>query len=203
MHCSSCARRHGNDLGLCEHLRVAMRTMVCGTGCSSLAAWSPVARKALPHASGKPCSGTRSNLLSLPGPVSHLCYQQRWLGSTPRRVGLRATRRPIVERCANRLQRLELAPCPCIALVLTARVPSTVAGSSLVMTFEYGEHPRCVRWARDERRSACAPHGVRWSLSASRTRDRSRSPRRQGPLAGRVRDPDGLVGHVWVMGNHW
>ena len=43
-----------------------MLTTVCGTGCSWFAAWSPVARKALPHASGKPCSGTRGNLLSWP-----------------------------------------------------------------------------------------------------------------------------------------
>ena len=83
-----------------------------------------------------------------PGPVSRLCYEQRRLGSTPRWVGLRAKRQPLVERCANRLQTLELAPCPCIALVPTACVPSTVAGFSLVVSFEYGDCLWCRRSAR-------------------------------------------------------
>jgi hypothetical protein len=97
------------------------------------------------------------------------------------------------ERCAYRLHTLELAPCPCIALVPTARVPCTVAGLSIVMAFEYGDRLRCSRSARAQTRSSCAARGLRRPLSASRTRDRSRSPRLRGPSAGRVRDPDGLV----------
>ena len=65
VHCSSCARRTAMILGSARTL-ATMLTTVCGTGCSWFAAWSPVARKALPHASGKPCSGTRGNLLSWP-----------------------------------------------------------------------------------------------------------------------------------------
>ena len=60
---------------------------------------------------------------------------------------------PTLRKVRFPLERLELDPCPCIALVLTARVLSTVAGLSLVITFEYGDHPRRSRCALAQARS--------------------------------------------------
>ena len=68
-------------------------------------------------------------------------WKRRW-GSIPQWAGLRARRLRRFERCAHRLHSLELDPCPCIAHMLTARVPSSVPGSYLVMTFEYGDRAR-------------------------------------------------------------
>ena len=189
VHCSSCARRTATILGSasmyesrCARWNAARDAH--GSPCGARSLGKRCLMPAASHAAARVATHYPG-----PGPVSRLCYQQRWLGSTPRWVGLRAKRQPLVERCANRLQRLELAPCPCIALVPTARVPSTVAGFSLVMSFEYSDHPRCSRCARARTRSMLC--GTRSAAVASRA-EFARSVAiglSDGHLAGRVWDP--------------
>ena len=128
-----------------------------------------------------------------PRPVSRLIHWMKRWGSTPQWASLRARRLRRFRRCAHRSNSLELAPFPCIAHMLTARVPSSVPGSYLVMTFEYGDRARHYRCARAQTSSAGAARGLRRSLRTLRARSKSGFACRQGPRESRVWDPDAHV----------
>ena len=166
---------------LLGELGATTRSMVCCSRWTDIACSTACPRqKCIAVCSVLPDS-SRGHSSQGPQPVLRLLQWWRRWGSTPQWAGLRALRLQRFERCAFRSNSLELAPCPCIALVLTARVPSTAAGFSFVITFEFGDRPRHYRWARDETRLACAARCLRWSLREYRTRDRSKLPRTQDP----------------------
>ena len=96
---------------------------------------------------------------------------------------------------ALRQVRLSLAeprtrPCPCIALVPTARVPSTASGFFLVVTFEYGDHPRWCRCARTQPRlEMCATRAAAVASRVNHARAVEIASQTR-PLSGRTRDPE-------------
>lgn len=112
-------------------------------------------------------------------------WKRRW-GSIPQWAGLRACRRRRFERCAFRSNSLELDPCPCIALVLTARVPSTAAGLFLVVSIEYGGHLGRSRCACAQTRAVwcgTCPAALALRVDLSRSADFASHT---GPFVGRL-----------------